>query len=65
MDFMQFVSGAGAVLLWGLAAIVACVVFKAAFSALGWITDRVLQLTGKAYAGIDPINCSLHGQEVW
>ena len=47
MEFMQFVSGAGAALLWGLAAIVACVLFKVAFNALGWITDRVLQLTSR------------------
>jgi hypothetical protein len=46
MEFMQFVSGAGAALLWGFAAIIACVLFKGAFNALGWITDRVLQLTG-------------------
>jgi hypothetical protein len=40
-------SGTGAALLWSLAAIVACVLFKAVFSALGWITERVFQLTGR------------------
>ena len=47
MEFMQFVSGAGAALLWALAAILACVLFKAAFNTLGWIMDHVLQLTGR------------------
>ena len=58
MEFVEFAGdclpGVGALLLWGLAAIVACALFKAAFKALEWITDRVLQLTGRAYAGERP-----------
>jgi hypothetical protein len=42
-------SDAGVLLLWGLATIVACFLFKAVFGGLGWITERVLQRTNRAY----------------
>jgi hypothetical protein len=42
-------SGAGALLLWGLATIVACFLFKGVFGGLGWITERVFQRTNRAY----------------
>ena len=46
---MQFVSdclsGAGALLLWSVAAIVACVLFEAGWNAVGWLTQRVFPVT--------------------
>ena len=46
---MQFVSdcllGAGAVVLWSVATIVAAVLFQAGWNAVGWLTQRVFQET--------------------
>jgi hypothetical protein len=46
---MQFVSdclsGAGVVLLWGVATIVAAVLFQAGCNAVGWLTQRVFHVT--------------------
>jgi hypothetical protein len=46
---MQFVSdclsGAGVVLLWGVATIVAAVLFQAGCNAVGWLTQRVFPVT--------------------
>ena len=54
MEFvMDCLSGIGAILLWGVAAFVACPFFKAAFNALGWITGRAIELSDRPYAG-DP-----------
>jgi hypothetical protein len=40
----DWLSGAGAILLWSVAAIVACILFEAACNGLGWLTQRLLQV---------------------